>query len=62
LLANLDYDLMYGQEENGVILEFKLEEGNSKDIQFGATFGGTLNSFPVSGFMQWTDHNLCGRG
>ena len=62
LLANLDYDLMYGQEENGVILEFKLEEGNSKDIQFGATFGGTLNSFPVSGFMQWTDHNLGGRG
>ena len=62
LLSNLDYDLMYGQGENGVILEFMLEEGNSKDIQFGATFGGTLNSFPVSGFVQWTDHNLGGRG
>ena len=54
--------ILWSSEENGVILEFKLEEGNSKDIQFGATFGGTLNSFPVSGFMQWTDHNLGGRG
>ena len=62
LLSNLDYDLMYGQTENGVILDFKLEEGRTKDIQFGATFGGTLNSFPVSGFITWTDHNLGGRG
>ncbi len=62
LLENLDYDLMYGQAENSVILDFKLQEGRTKDIQFGATFGGTLNSFPVSGFVQWTDHNLGGRG
>ncbi|MBO7348627.1 MAG: outer membrane protein assembly factor BamA [Spirochaetales bacterium] len=62
LLENLDYDLMYGQEENTVILDFKLKEGRTKDIQFGATFGGTLNSFPVSAFVQWTDHNLGGRG
>ena len=61
LLANLDYDLMYGQSENGVILEFKLEEGKTKDIQFGATFGGTLNQFPVSGFVQWQDRNLFGK-
>lgn len=62
LLSNLDYDMMYGQTENGVILDFKLEEGRTKDIQFGATFGGTLNQFPVSGFITWTDHNLGGRG
>ena len=61
LLANLDYNLMYGQTENGVILEFLLEEGKTKDIQFGATFGGTLNQFPVSGFVQWTDRNFRGR-
>lgn len=61
LLANLDYDLMYGQTENGVILNWMLEEGNTKDIQFGATFGGTLNSFPISAFVQWNDHNLFGR-
>ena len=61
LLANLDYDLMYGQTENGVILDFILEEGKTKDIQFGATFGGTLNQFPVSGFIQWQDRNLFGK-
>lgn len=61
LLANLDYDLMYGQSDNGVILEFKLEEGKTKDIQFGATFGGTLNQFPVSGFIQWQDRNFMGK-
>ena len=62
LLENLDYELMYGQAENSVILDFKLKEGSTKDIQFGATFGGTLNSFPVSAFVQWADHNLGGRG
>lgn len=61
LLANLDYDLVYGQTENGVILDFILEEGKTKDIQFGATFGGTLNQFPVSGFVQWQDRNLFGK-
>ena len=61
LLANLDYDLMFGQTENGVILDFILEEGKTKDIQFGATFGGTLNQFPVSGFIQWQDRNLFGK-
>ncbi len=61
LLANLDYELMYGQSDNGVILNWKLEEGNTKDIQFGATFGGTLNSFPISGFVQWNDRNLFGK-
>ncbi len=62
LLANLNYDIMYGQTENGVILNWMLEEGKTKDIQFGATFGGTLNSFPISAFVQWNDHNLFGRG
>ena len=61
LLAGLDYDLMFGQTENGVILDFKLEEGKTKDIQFGATFGGTLNQFPISGFVQWKDRNLFGK-
>ncbi|MGP1507922.1 MAG: outer membrane protein assembly factor BamA [Sphaerochaeta sp.] len=62
LLSNLDYDLLYGQKDNSVVLDFKLEEGSTMDIQFGATFGGTLNSFPVSAFAQLTDHNLGGRG
>ena len=61
LLANVNYDFLYGQTENGVILDLILEEGKTKDIQFGATFGGTLNQFPVSGFVQWQDRNLFGK-
>lgn len=61
-LSDLDYNLSYGQDENNVILDFKLTEGSTKNIQFGATFGGTLNGFPVSGFVQWADLNLGGRG
>lgn len=62
LLSDLSYDLLYGNEQDNVIVEFKLEEGNQKDIQFGATFGGTVDGFPVSGFLTWSDRNLGGRG
>ena len=63
LLSSIDYELLYGSEDpNNVIVEFKVEEGNQKDIQFGATFGGTVDGFPVSGFLSWTDNNLGGRG
>ncbi len=63
LISSIDYDLLYGSEDpNNVIVEFKVEEGNQKDIQFGATFGGTVDGFPVSGFLSWTDNNLGGRG
>lgn len=63
LLSSIDYELLYGSEDpNNVIIEFKVEEGNQKDIQFGATFGGTVDGFPVSGFLSWTDNNLGGRG
>lgn len=62
LLKNLDYNLYYGNEENSVIIEFTVEEGSHMDIQFGATFGGSITGFPISGFLQWADHNLGGRG
>ena len=62
LLSDLSYDLLYGKEQNDVIVDFKLEEGSQKDIQFGATFGGTVDGFPVSGFLTWSDRNLGGRG
>jgi outer membrane protein insertion porin family len=32
------------------------------DIQFGASFGGNVDGFPVSGFVQWSDKNLGGTG
>jgi len=62
LLSNLNYDMYYGEKENSVVIEFKVEEGNQMDVQFGATFGGTVKGFPVSGFLQWADRNLLGRG
>jgi len=62
LLSELDYDIYYGNEENSIILEFKLTEGQQMDIQFGATFGGSVSGFPVSGFLQLNNRNLGGRG
>lgn len=48
--------------ENGVIVEYIVEEGNQMELQFGATFGGNVDGFPVSGFLQWSDKNLAGTG
>ena len=62
LLSDLNYDMYYGEKENSVVIDFKVVEGNQMDIQFGATFGGTVKGFPVSGFLQWADRNLAGRG
>jgi len=62
LLKDLDYNINYGSTDNSVIVDFDVEEGNQMDIQFGATFGGTVDGFPISGFLQWADHNFRGRG
>lgn len=60
LLSTVKADLLYGNTENGVIIEFTVEEGNQMELQFGATFGGTVDGFPLSGFLQWADRNLAG--
>ncbi len=62
LLSTVRADLLYGDTPNGVIIEFTVEEGNQMELQFGATFGGTVDGFPVSGFLQWADRNLGGTG
>ena len=62
LLSTVRADLLYGNTPNGVIIEFTVEEGNQMELQFGATFGGTVDGFPVSGFLQWADRNLAGTG
>lgn len=62
LVTDVQFDILYGSEEGKVVLEFRVEEGNQMDIQFGATFGGNVDGFPVSGFVQWSDKNLGGRG
>ncbi len=63
LIKSIDTPAIYqGDEENGVIIELTLEESNQMELQFGATFGGTVDGFPVSGFLQWSDKNLAGTG
>lgn len=62
LVTDVQFDILYGSEEGKIVLEFRVEEGNQMDIQFGATFGGNVDGFPVSGFIQWSDKNLGGTG
>ena len=62
LITSVKADLLYGNTPNGVIIEIQVEEGNQMELQFGATFGGTVDGFPISGFLQWADRNLAGTG
>lgn len=62
LVTDISTGLYQGETENGVILEIAVEEGNQMQLQFGATFGGTVDGFPVSGFLQWSDTNIFGTG
>ena len=62
IVTNVNFGLYQGETTNGVVLEFAVEEGNQMELQFGATFGGTVDGFPVSGFLQWSDKNLMGTG
>lgn len=62
LVSNIKMNLQQGKSENGVIVEYIVEEGNQMELQFGATFGSTSEGFPVSGFLQWSDKNIFGTG
>ena len=62
IITDISTGLYQGETENGVILEIAVEEGNQMQLQFGATFGGNVGGFPVSGFLQWSDRNLFGTG
>ncbi len=62
LVKNIRLNLLQGETENGVVVVFEIEEGNQMELQFGATFGGTVDGFPISGFLQWSDKNLAGTG
>ncbi len=51
------------EDEEGeyVICEFNVEEGNTMELQFGATFGANeVDGFPVSGFLSLSNSNLFG--
>lgn len=62
LLKGISAELYASTSSDGVIVEYIVEEGNQMELQFGATFGGTADGFPVSGFLQWSDKNLSGSG
>jgi len=62
IVEDVKTGLYQGDNPDGVILELAIEEGNQMEIQFGATFGGNVDGFPVSGFFQWSDKNMLGTG
>lgn len=62
LLTDLKYNIRYGDSDGKVIIDFDVTEGNQVEIQFGATFGGNLDGFPISGFLQLKNKNLGGTG
>ena len=62
IVTDVQFDILTGTEEGKVIPVFTVTEGNQTDIQFGATFGGNVDGFPVSGFLIWSDKNLGGTG
>lgn len=62
IVTDVQFDILNGTQEGTVIPVYKITEGNQMDIQFGATFGGNVDGFPVSGFLQWSDKNLGGTG
>ena len=62
IVTDIQTGLYQGKDEDSVILELAIEEGNQMELSFGATFGGTVDGFPVSGFLQWSDKNLMGTG
>ncbi|MDK2860449.1 MAG: outer membrane protein insertion porin family [Sphaerochaeta sp.] len=62
IVTDVKFDIINGSEPGTVIPVYTVVEGNQMDIQFGATFGGNVDGFPVSGFLQWSDKNLGGTG
>ena len=61
IIDDVTYEILYGSEEDAVVIEITIIESNKVDLEFGATFGGT-DEFPMSGFFSWTDKNFLGNG
>ncbi len=62
LLTDVVPSINYGSQENTLVVTYTVTEGNQMNIGFGATFGGNVDGFPVSGFLSWEDTNLAGTG
>jgi outer membrane protein insertion porin family len=55
-------DTVTGSADGLVDIIFDLEEGRTTDINFGVTFSGVEEGFPIVGFLKWTDNNFRGLG
>ncbi len=62
LLTDVVPSINYGTEPNTLVVIYTVTEGNQMNIGFGATFGGNVDGFPVSGFLSWEDSNVGGTG
>jgi outer membrane protein insertion porin family len=62
LLVNVEPEISYGSQDESLVVTYNVEEGNQMNIGFGATFGGNVEGFPVSGFLSWSDTNVGGTG
>ena len=62
IVTDVKLELQEGEEPNTVVPVFNITEGNQMTIQFGATFGGSVDSFPISGFLQWQEPAWDGKG
>ena len=62
LLTDVIPSISYGASENSLVVTYEVTEGNQMNIGFGATFGGNVEGFPVSGFLSWSDTNVGGTG
>lgn len=62
LLTDVVPSINYGTEANSLVVIYTVTEGNQMNIGFGATFGGNVDGFPVSGFLSWEDSNVGGTG
>ncbi|PKL29538.1 MAG: outer membrane protein assembly factor BamA [Spirochaetae bacterium HGW-Spirochaetae-2] len=62
LLTDVVPSISYGTAQNSLVVTYEVTEGNQMNIGFGATFGGNVEGFPVSGFLSWSDTNIGGTG
>lgn len=62
LLTDIVPSISYGTQPNSLVVTYTVTEGSQMNIGFGATFGGNVEGFPVSGFLSWSDTNLGGTG
>jgi outer membrane protein insertion porin family len=60
--TDLKFNVVPLQTEGECNIVIDLAQGGQRDIQFGATFGGSTTDFPISGLLVLTERNLFGTG